>query len=331
MRLFRASALLALVSTAVFAQNAALMPSPKMQFFNASGVPLAGGMIYTCVAGSSCPGTPQAAYTDYTGGTALPNPVVLDSGGFASIWLGSSAYKIVATDANGVQQWSVDQVSVPAMSLLTGAAPLASLTVTGNASIGGTLSVTGAATIGGNSTIGGSLGVGGALSAASLSLTNNATIGGTLSVTGTATIGGNEVLTGSLVAGSSTFSNLYAANTPLTSVATGGAYIGWAYQSGIGETDFWNSPGSWGGGFAWYNTASTSSATPLMALYGFEGGRLEVNDIELAALASGTQPTCQSNRRGLVFIVQGNGSTTADSLQVCILQASGSYAWKTVF
>jgi hypothetical protein len=34
---------------------------------------------------------------------------VLDASGAASIWLAALLYKIVAFDANGVQQWSVDK------------------------------------------------------------------------------------------------------------------------------------------------------------------------------------------------------------------------------
>ena len=123
MKLFRTLLLAALLACAAprFAaaqNNVALMPVPRMQFFNAAGQPLAGGYLYTCVAGSSCtagtpgapPSTPQATYTDSTGTVANQNPIVLDAGGFASIWLGPSAYKVIATDANGVQQWTQDNV-----------------------------------------------------------------------------------------------------------------------------------------------------------------------------------------------------------------------------
>ena len=42
----------------------------------------------------------------------------------------------------------------------------------------------------------------------------------------------------------------------------------------------------------------------------------------------GTQPTCSSTTRGNLFIVQGNGITTADSVQICVLLASGAYTWQ---
>lgn len=97
------------------AQNAALLPVPKMQFFDNNGLPLAGGQIYFCVAGSTCPGTPLATYTDSTAGTQNPNPVVLDAAGRASIWIGSSAYKVVAEDANSNVLWTQDNVSSTAL------------------------------------------------------------------------------------------------------------------------------------------------------------------------------------------------------------------------
>jgi len=94
--------------------NAGLMPPPKMQFFDASGNILSGGCVFTYQAGTS---TPQAAYTDSTATTPLSNPVILDAGGFASIWLGSQLYKIVLYSAGGTNcasgtlQYSVDNVS----------------------------------------------------------------------------------------------------------------------------------------------------------------------------------------------------------------------------
>jgi len=56
------------------------------QFFTTTGIPLAGGKIYTYKAGSS---TPLATYTDNTGATANANPIVLGTDGRPSseIWL----------------------------------------------------------------------------------------------------------------------------------------------------------------------------------------------------------------------------------------------------
>ena len=56
------------------------------QFFTTTGIPLAGGKIYTYQAGSS---TPLATYTDNTGATANANPIVLGTDGrpATEIWL----------------------------------------------------------------------------------------------------------------------------------------------------------------------------------------------------------------------------------------------------
>jgi hypothetical protein len=104
--------LLALAGVAAFAQNAALMPMPKLQFFDGNGVPLAGGSIYTYAAGTN---NPLATFTDSTGGTPNQNPVPLDSAGRASIWIGSSSYKVIAQDQYGVIQWTQDNVSSTAI------------------------------------------------------------------------------------------------------------------------------------------------------------------------------------------------------------------------
>lgn len=85
-----------------------LAPVPKLQFFTAAGVPLAGGKLYSYAAGTS---SPLATYIDSTGATANTNPVILDSRGEANIWLGSSSYKFKLTDSNNVEIWTVDNIS----------------------------------------------------------------------------------------------------------------------------------------------------------------------------------------------------------------------------
>lgn len=100
-----------------------LTPQPKTQFVSAAGVPLSGGKVYTYAAGTT---TPQATYTDSTGATPNPNPVILDSRGEASIWLGSATYKFKLTDANNVEIWTVDYISAPT----SGVSPILSGNVT---------------------------------------------------------------------------------------------------------------------------------------------------------------------------------------------------------
>ncbi len=84
-----------------------IMPPPKFKAFDSNGKPLAGGKVYTYIPGTSAP---KATYADPNGTSANPNPVTLDARGEATIWL-QGFYKIVLTDANNVQQWSVDQIS----------------------------------------------------------------------------------------------------------------------------------------------------------------------------------------------------------------------------
>jgi hypothetical protein len=96
----------------------ALAPVVRQQFFNSSGIPLAGGCVATYASGTS---TPQATYTDSSGSFQNANPITLDAGGFAGIWLSNTAYRIVVFSAPispntcatmpGNQQYLVDNVT----------------------------------------------------------------------------------------------------------------------------------------------------------------------------------------------------------------------------
>lgn len=94
-----------------------LMPMPKQAFYAVDNSgryrPLVGGKVYTYVGGTVS--TPKATYTDSTGATQQANPVILDSRGEASIWLGPGSYKIVLKDANDVTIWTVDGVTGASM------------------------------------------------------------------------------------------------------------------------------------------------------------------------------------------------------------------------
>jgi hypothetical protein len=89
---------------------AVLTPAPKMQFFDINGDPLVGGKVYTYEAGTT---TPLTTYTDNTGNSVNPNPVILNARGEASIWLGAGIYKFRLTDANDVELWTVDYIAAP--------------------------------------------------------------------------------------------------------------------------------------------------------------------------------------------------------------------------
>ncbi len=114
MKTFLALIVALITAAASFAQtlpNAVPMPSAVYQFFDSTGAPLAGGLLYTCVAGTTCPGAfPLATYTDSTANTQLSNPIVLDSAGRAQIWIGPAPYKLVLENANNVQLWTQDNV-----------------------------------------------------------------------------------------------------------------------------------------------------------------------------------------------------------------------------
>jgi hypothetical protein len=94
--------------------NVAIAPVARQQFFDANGKPLASGCVFTYVAGTS---TQQATYSDSSGLFQLSNPIILDSGGFATIWLTNNAYRIVVSSAGGIncasgaQQYVADNVS----------------------------------------------------------------------------------------------------------------------------------------------------------------------------------------------------------------------------
>lgn len=98
----------------VHAQTAAgLLPPPKYQPLDLNGATLPGGKVFTYAAGTT---TPLASYTDSTGGTPNANPVILDSAGRASIWLGAAAYKIVLQTSTGASVYTVDNVTSPTLS-----------------------------------------------------------------------------------------------------------------------------------------------------------------------------------------------------------------------
>lgn len=91
-----------------------LAPQFRQQYFTTGGAVLAGGKIFSYIAGTV---TPQATYTDQSGGTPNANPVVLDSGGQAPIWLDPSlAYKFVIQDSSGATIETVDNVSAAGLS-----------------------------------------------------------------------------------------------------------------------------------------------------------------------------------------------------------------------
>lgn len=73
------------------------------QFFNNSGVPLAGGKLYTYQAGTT---TPQTTYTTNAGNVAHSNPIILDSSG--RVPNGGEIWLLIATNYKFVLNTSTD-------------------------------------------------------------------------------------------------------------------------------------------------------------------------------------------------------------------------------
>ncbi len=84
-------------------------------FVQGTNAPLAGGKVYFYAAGTS---TAQDTYTDAGLGTVNANPVILDANGEASIWPGTSAYKVIIKDSLDVTQSTTDNY-IPIASLPT--------------------------------------------------------------------------------------------------------------------------------------------------------------------------------------------------------------------
>lgn len=100
---------------------ASLTPTPKQQFFNSSGAPLVAGKVFTYAGGTT---TPAPTFTSQSAVSTNTNPIILDAQGRCEIWLQPTlAYKYVVTDANDVQQYTVDNILVPPDLLSFGSPP----------------------------------------------------------------------------------------------------------------------------------------------------------------------------------------------------------------
>lgn len=101
-------------------------PTPKLQFLDTSGAPLAGGKVYTYAAGTT---TPLVTYADSAATTNNPNPIILDSRGEAEIWLDLQSYKFKLTTSTDVEIWTVDNINTGPYT--TAAATAAAVTAVG--------------------------------------------------------------------------------------------------------------------------------------------------------------------------------------------------------
>ena len=128
-----------------------ISPVPELQFFDASGRTLAFGCVFSY---SSQTTNPIPTYTDFTGVTPHTNPIILDAGGRAQVWLEAGiAYSLKVVSAGGTNcalgttQYTVDGIAgggstnttvvvyVPAPTfIVTSQNQLFQITLTGNAS-----------------------------------------------------------------------------------------------------------------------------------------------------------------------------------------------------
>lgn len=92
---------------------ATLAPLFFPQFFDDNGAPLAGGKLYTYLAGTS---TPAETYTDEAA-TPNTNPIILDGAGRCRLWLSNStSYKFILKDTNDVTIKTEDDISAASSS-----------------------------------------------------------------------------------------------------------------------------------------------------------------------------------------------------------------------
>jgi microcystin-dependent protein len=88
-----------------------LAPIARQRFFDANGDPLNAGKLWTYAAGTD---TPLASYSN-AAGTENTNPVILDSQGYADVWIGTSSYKFVLMNSADVIQWTKDNIALPSV------------------------------------------------------------------------------------------------------------------------------------------------------------------------------------------------------------------------
>jgi hypothetical protein len=223
---------------------------------NLQGItPNVNGLINTYAAGTS---TPQATFTDSTGATPNPNPIVLDANGRVpnEIWFtAGQVYKLVETDQFGTVIGTWDnvpatasaadianlqaQITAFATSFTTGA-----LTVTGattlNALSVGAITGTGSVNIGTNTITSGAITSTGASSLGSLTLTSgNLALGGN-SITG----GLNATFTGTVTAASFTTTALNAASFLTGGVTNSGNIVNFNTSGTLSGSGITNTAGT---------------------------------------------------------------------------------------
>lgn len=88
-----------------------IMPSPWFTGLDDDGNPLVGGKLYTVEAGGTYPANALETFSDVELQTENPNPVILDGGGRATVFLLGASYKFILKDANDVTIRTQDNIS----------------------------------------------------------------------------------------------------------------------------------------------------------------------------------------------------------------------------
>lgn len=84
-----------------------LSPTPKFTGLDNEGNPLVGGKVFTYQAGTT---TPATTYTDQALTVPNTNPIILDAGGRATVYLAAASYKFIVKDADGATIYSQDDI-----------------------------------------------------------------------------------------------------------------------------------------------------------------------------------------------------------------------------
>lgn len=106
MRLLLTALMAVFLCSQSFAAN--LAPQGPFRALDGNGDPCAACKLYTYEAGTT---SNKVTYTDNSEASNNTNPVILDSEGYADVWLGDGAYKFVLKDSNDSTLWTLDNIT----------------------------------------------------------------------------------------------------------------------------------------------------------------------------------------------------------------------------
>ena len=99
-----------------------ILGSPKPQFFDSSGAPLASGTLEVVEPATDVDKATYPTYDDAEAATnANSNPITLDARGECSLWgLDGEDYKLTLKDAEGNTIWTADDIFLPVQGAIAG-------------------------------------------------------------------------------------------------------------------------------------------------------------------------------------------------------------------